>query len=78
MKKPSIIYCKIRKFKKLKMGQKLSYMTTGRNIWYIIISYSQPKFVKFLKGAKSQHYRQILLLIGKIGQLNEKSVHNPL
>ena len=54
-------------------------MTTGTNIWYIIISYFQPKFVKFLKGAKSQALQaDFIFVIGEIGQLNEKSVHNPL
>ena len=61
------------------MGPKLAYMTTARNIWYIIISYFQPKFVKFLKGAKSQALQaDFIFVIGEIGQLNEKSVHIPL
>ena len=60
------------------MGPKLSFMTTGTNIWYIIRSYFQPKFVKFLKGAKSQALQaDFIFVIGEIGQLNEKSVHNP-
>ena len=60
------------------MGPKLSCMTTGTNIWYIIINYFQSNFVKFLKGAKSQALQaDFIFVIGEIGQLDEKSVHNP-
>ena len=60
------------------MCPKLSCMTTGTIIWYIIIGYFPPKFVIFLKRAKSQALQaDFIFVIGEIGQLNEKSVHNP-
>ena len=62
MKKVSIIFRKMIRLKKLKNASKVVIYDNYNEYLVIIISYFQPKFVKFLNGARSQYYKQILFL----------------